>query len=98
MNGVQEAASSNLVTRTISSVHNRFELWTLEFFFRHIRFHLMYGAGMTPALFLGKGGITQILYADALPGVGLVAAAENAVRQLHIADKAIMNHDMDFSE
>ena len=54
----------------------------------------MYGAGVTPALFVsGRGGIAQILYADALPGVGLVAAAENAVRQLHIADKAIMDHD-----
>ncbi len=27
-----EAASSNLVTSTISSVHNGFELWALDFF------------------------------------------------------------------
>ena len=54
----------------------------------------MYGAGVTPAPFVsGRDGIAQILYADALPGVGLVAAAENAVRQLQIADKALMDHD-----
>ena len=27
-----EVASSNLVTSTISSVHNRFQLWTLDIF------------------------------------------------------------------
>ena len=31
--GVVEAASSSLVTQTISSVHNRFQLWTLDIFF-----------------------------------------------------------------
>ena len=30
--GVVEAASSSLVTQTISSVHNRFQLWTLDIF------------------------------------------------------------------
>ena len=30
--GVVEAASSSLVTQTISSVHNRFKLWTLDIF------------------------------------------------------------------
>ena len=47
-----EVVGSNPVSRTISSVHNRFELWTLEFFFRHIRFQLMYEADMTPASFV----------------------------------------------
>lgn len=31
-NGVLEVASSILVTQTISSVHNRFQLWTLDIF------------------------------------------------------------------
>ena len=31
--GVVEAASSSLVTQTISSVHNRFQLWTLDIFY-----------------------------------------------------------------
>ena len=31
--GVVEAASSSLVTQTISNVHNRFQLWTLDIFF-----------------------------------------------------------------
>ena len=30
--GVVEAARSSRVTQTISSVHNGFELWTLDFF------------------------------------------------------------------
>ena len=30
--GVVEAASSSLVTQSISSVHNRFQLWTLDIF------------------------------------------------------------------
>ena len=33
LNGVQEAAGSNPVTRTMSSVHNGFELWTLDILF-----------------------------------------------------------------
>ena len=33
---VQEASGSNPDTPTISSVHNGFELWTLDFFFLFI--------------------------------------------------------------
>ena len=36
--GVVEAASSSLVTQTISSVHNRFKLWTLDIFFAYAYF------------------------------------------------------------
>ena len=42
--GVVEAAGSSPVTQTISSVHNGFELWTLDFFVIS-SFFVMYGAG-----------------------------------------------------
>ena len=38
--GVVEAASSSLVTQTISSVHNRFRLWTLDIFLLMLTFGL----------------------------------------------------------
>ena len=38
--GVVEAASSSLVTQTISSVHNRFKLWTLDIFLLMLTFRL----------------------------------------------------------
>ena len=38
--GVVEAASSSLVTQTISSVHNRFQLWTLDIFLLMLTFGL----------------------------------------------------------
>ena len=44
LTGGQEAAGSSPVTRTISSVHNVFELWTLDFFVIS-SFFVMYGAG-----------------------------------------------------
>ena len=37
-----EVASSNLVTSTISSVHNRFQLWTLDFFLLMFTFYLIF--------------------------------------------------------
>ena len=46
---VQEASGSNPDTPTISSVHNGFELWTLDFFVIS-SFFVMYGAGFKPAL------------------------------------------------
>lgn len=39
-NGVLEVASSILVTQTISSVHNRFKLWTLDIFLLMLTFRL----------------------------------------------------------
>ena len=39
--GVVEAASSSLVTQTISSVHNRFKLWTLDIFLLMLTFRLI---------------------------------------------------------
>ena len=38
--GVVEVASSSLVTQTISSVHNRFQLWTLDIFLLMLTFRL----------------------------------------------------------
>ena len=46
---VLEAVGSNPATPTISSVHNGFELWTLDFF-AISSFFVMYGAGFKPAL------------------------------------------------
>ena len=46
---VQKAVGSSPVTPTISSVHNGFELWTLDFFVIS-SFFVMYGAGFMPAL------------------------------------------------
>ena len=40
--GVVEAASSSLVTQTISSVHNISELWTLDFFLPVFTFSLIF--------------------------------------------------------
>ena len=45
----QDAAGSSPVTSTISSVHNGFELWTLDFFVIS-SFFVMYGAGFKPAI------------------------------------------------
>ena len=53
---VARLAGSSPVTRTISSVHNGFELWTLDFFVIS-SFFAMYGAGFKPAL---------LFYADLL--------------------------------
>ena len=35
--GVMESARSSLVTQSISSVHNRFEMWTLDIFYLCLR-------------------------------------------------------------
>ena len=37
-----DAAGSNPVTPTISSVHNRFKLWTLDIFFAYAYFSVKY--------------------------------------------------------
>ena len=50
--GVVEAAGSSPVTQTISSAHNGFQLWALDFFIlkQLFSFLLCIGAG-SPALF-----------------------------------------------
>jgi len=60
---VVEAASSSLVTQTISSVHNGFELWTLDFFVIS-SFFAMYGAGFKPALLFYAD---LVIYSTATP-------------------------------
>ena len=51
--GVVEAASSSLVTQTISSVHNRFKLWTLDTFWLVFAFWLILSfLSSSSALFL----------------------------------------------
>ena len=58
-----EAASSSLATPTISSVHNGFELWTLDFFVIS-SFFVMYGAGFKPALLFYAD---LVIYSTATP-------------------------------
>ena len=50
-------------TRTISSVHNGFELWTLDFF-AISSFFVMYGAGFKPALLFYAD---LVIYSTATP-------------------------------
>ena len=63
LTGGQEAVSSSLATRTISSVHNGFELWTLDFF-AISSFFVMYGAGFKPALLFYAD---LVIYSTATP-------------------------------
>ena len=58
-----DAAGSNPVTPTISSVHNGFELWTLDFF-AISSFFVMYGAGFKPALLFYAD---LVIYSTATP-------------------------------
>ena len=58
-----EAAGSNPVISTISSVHNGFELWTLDFF-AISSFFVMYGAGFKPALLFYAD---LVIYSTATP-------------------------------
>ena len=58
-----DAAGSNPVTPTISSVHNGFELWTLDFFVIS-SFFVMYGAGFKPALLFYAD---LVIYSTATP-------------------------------
>ena len=58
-----QAAGSNPVTPTISSVHNGFELWTLDFFVIS-SFFVMYGAGFNPALLFYAD---LVIYSTATP-------------------------------
>ena len=57
------AAGSNPVTSTISSVHNGFELWTLDFF-AISSFFVMYGAGLKPVLLFYAD---LVIYSTATP-------------------------------
>ena len=50
-------------TPTISSVHNGFELWTLDFFVIS-SFFVMYGAGFKPALLIYAD---LVIYSTATP-------------------------------
>ena len=59
----QDAAGSSPVTWTISSVHNGFELWTLDFFVIS-SFFVMYGAGFKPALLFYAD---LVIYSTATP-------------------------------
>ena len=60
---VFRCAGSSPVTRTISSVHNGFELWTLDFFVIS-SFFVMYGAGFKPALLFYAD---LVIYSTATP-------------------------------
>ena len=57
----QDAAGSNPVTSTISSVHKGFDLWTL-FLFYHIIFYVR--ARVTPCSFLCRKLLGYILYGN----------------------------------
>ena len=56
-------AGSSPVPCTISSVHNGFELWTLDFFVIS-SFFVMYGAGFKPALLFYAD---LVIYSTATP-------------------------------
>lgn len=84
-----EAASSSLATPTISSVHNGFELWTLDFFVI-MSFFVMYGAGYYACSFV-LCGFGNILDCHAFSGICLVITS--AFGYLNIPDKFVMDHN-----
>ena len=70
-------AGSSPVARTISSVHNGFELWTLDFFVIS-SFFVMYGAGFEACSFVLCGfGNIHVVFARSLRGLGVVSTFGN---------------------
>ena len=82
----QESAGSSPVTPTISSVHKRFQLWTLDF---SILIRLYVRSRRRCLLFfravLRRFRIGEMFHGDALAGIGFVICFRRRVRQFDIA-------------
>ena len=85
----QDAAGSSPVTSTISSVHNGFELWTLDFFVIS-SFFVMYGAGFEACSFV-LCGFGNILDCYSFSGICFVIAS--AFGYLNIPNEFVMDHN-----
>ena len=85
----QKSKISFLVQRAISSVHNGFELWTLDFFVLS-SFFAMYGAGFYSCSFV-LCGFSNILDDYTFSGICLVITS--AFGYLNIPDKFVMDHN-----
>ena len=84
-----DAAGSSPVIPTISSVHNGFELWTLDFFVIS-SFFVMYGAGFKACSFV-LCGFSNILDCYTFSGICLVIAS--AFGYLNIPNEFVMDHN-----
>ena len=92
-----DAAGSNPVTPTISSVHNGFQLWALDFFMLKLLFSFlcMYRSRFSaPFCFaLARRLCRQILYSNTLSGFSGVITFSVTAGDFDITHKAVVNHN-----